>query len=153
MKTCYTLSFLLIFTLAFSSCKKEFPGDLLSIKNLNVSDCKSVGMNKKGDVIEYITLKTVDDYYIHFKHVNSLFNCEPGEITVTFDISETTITIDENESSSLANCICPYDLDFKIGPLLYGNYTLIFQKGGISFKEYSLDFKRSTDTKIVIKEI
>lgn len=153
MKTSFILSFLLIFTFALSSCKKEFPGEPLAIKNLSVSDCKSVGINKNGTVIEYITLKTVDDYYIHVNHINSIFNCEPGQITIKVDISSTTITFNEDETSSLANCICPFDLEFTLGPLHYGNYTLIFQKGGVTFKEYSMDFKKSTDIQIDIKEI
>jgi hypothetical protein len=56
--------------------------------------------------------------------------------------------MDENESSSLADCICPYDIDFKLGPLQYGTYILKFKRGGLTFKEYTLDFKKSTDIKI-----
>lgn len=148
MKTSIISSFLLILIFAFTSCKKEFPDNPLTIDNLSVSDCKSIGLNKGDNSPMYITLKTVDDYYIQFTHVNSWFNCEPGQITVSFEMSSDSISLDENESSHLANCICPYDISCRLGPLQYGTYSIKFQKGGITFKEFTFDFKKSTDIQI-----
>jgi len=145
-KIIYPIFLLLI--VALTSCKKEFPNDPLSIKDLSVSDCKTKGGSSKGIDPEYITLKTVDDYYLLVNHINAMFNCEPGQITVTIEISSNEISMDEDESSSLADCICPYDIDFKLGPLQYGTYILKFKRGGLTFKEYTLDFKKSTDIKI-----
>ena len=145
-KVIYPIFLLLI--VGLTSCKKEFPNDPLSIKDLSVSDCKTKGGSSNGIDPEYITLKTVDDYYLLVNHINAMFNCEPGQITVTIKISSNEISMDENESSSLADCICPYDIDFKLGPLQYDTYILKFKKGGLTFKEYTLDFKKSTDIKI-----
>lgn len=145
-KIIYPIFLLLI--VALTSCKKEFPNDPLSIKDLSVSDCKTKGGSSKGIDPEYITLKTVDDYYLLVNHINAMFNCEPGQITVTIEISSNEISMEEDESSSLADCICPYDIDFKLGPLQYGTYILKFKRGGLTFKEYTLDFKKSTDIKI-----
>ena len=145
-KVIYPIYLLLI--VSITSCNKEFPNDPLSIKDLSVSDCKTKGGYSKGIDPEYITLKTVDDYYLLINHINAMFNCEPGQITVTINVSSNEISMDENESSSLANCICPYDIDFKVGPLQYGTYNLKFKRAGFTFKEYTLDFKRSTDIKI-----
>jgi hypothetical protein len=139
---------LLLLIAGMTSCKKEFPNDLLSIKDFFVSDCKTKGVSSKGIDPEYITIKTVDDYYILVNHINAMFNCEPGQITVTIEVSSNEISMDENESSSLANCICPYDIDFKLGPLQYGVYILKFKRGVLTFKEYILDFRKSTDIKI-----
>jgi len=145
-KIIYPIFLLLI--VALTSCKKEFPNDPLSIKDLSVSDCKTKGGSSKGIDPEYITLKTVDDYYLLVNHINAMFNCEPGQITVTIEISSNEISMEEDESSSLADCICPYDIDYKLGPLQYGTYILKFKRGGLTFKEYTLDFKKSTDIKI-----
>ena len=145
-KVVYIISLLLI--AGTTSCKKEFPNDPLSIKDLSVSDCKTKGGSTKGTNPEYITLKTVDDYYLLINHINAMFNCEPGQITVTIAVSSNEISMDENESSSLADCICPYDIDFKLGPLQYETYILKFKRGGFTFKKYTLDFKKSTDIKI-----
>ncbi len=148
MKTSAFCSFLLILTFAAASCKKEFPDDSLAIDNLAVSDCKSIGSNKNVSSPMYITLKTVNDFYLQFNHVNSWFNCEPGQITISLEISSDIISVDENESSSLANCICPFDIGCRIGPLQYGSYSVKFRKAGITFKEYPLIFRKSTDIKI-----
>jgi hypothetical protein len=148
MKTPVICSFLLILTFAVTSCKKEFPDDPLALKDLSVSDCKTKGDNSKGVEQEYITLKTVDDYYLLFNHFNSIFNCEPGEITVSVEITSNEISITEKESTAMANCVCPYDLEFELGPLQYGSYILKFKKGGLIFKEYTLNFKKSTDIRI-----
>jgi len=145
-KVIYPIFFLLF--LSFTSCNKEFPKDPLSIKDLSVSDCKTKGVSFGGIDPEYITLKTVDDYYLLVNHINAMFNCQPGQITVAVSFSSNEITMDENESSSLADCICPYDIDFKIGPLQYGTYILKFKRAGFLFKEYTLHFKKSTDIKI-----
>jgi len=148
MKATSICSFLLISIFAFTSCKKEFPDDPFASTDLSVSDCKTKGDNTKGADQEFITIKTIDDYYLLLNHFNSVFNCEPGEITVSVEITSNEITITEKESSSLANCVCPYDLEFKIGPLQYGDYHLVFKKAGLIFKEYNLNFKKSTDIQI-----
>jgi hypothetical protein len=146
-KVLYPIFLLLI--ISITSCNKEFPNDPLSIKDLSVSDCKTKGGTSKGIDPEYITIRTVDDYYLLVNHINAMFNCQPGQITVTISVSSNEITMTENESSSLADCICTYDIDFKLGPLQYGTYILKFRRGGwFTFKEYTLDFKKSTDIKI-----
>jgi hypothetical protein len=149
MKKLLLLSFL-FFTLALTFCKKGFPDDPLAVGNFSVTDCKTKGDNTKGTGPEYITIKTVDDYYLLFNHINSIFNCEPGQITVSIEIKSDTIFVDEGEESSLANCTCPYDLEFRLGPLHYGDYPVRFQKYGTTFKEYSLNYNKSTDVRIDI---
>jgi hypothetical protein len=148
MKTSIIYPVVLILIFAFTSCKKEFPNDPLSLTNFSISDCKTKGASVKGTGNEYITLQTVNDYYLLFSHINSVFNCQPGQITISLEISADTITINEDETDASANCICPYDLKFRLGPLKYANYTVVFQKFGITFKEYSLEFKKSTNVKI-----
>jgi len=148
MKNKIICSLVLIIIAGMTSCKKEFPDDPLAINDIIISDCKTLGESSNEIDSGYITLKTIDDYFLLVNHINAMFNCEPGQISVTIYVSLNEISMDENESSSLANCICPYDIDFKLGPLQYGNYILKFKRGGLIFKEYSLDFKKSTDIRI-----
>lgn len=142
---------LLLLTALCSSCKKAFPDDPLSVSDYSVSSCKGRIELKKGDISEYITLKTVNTYYLKYTHVNSMFNCSPGEITVSLSYSPGSFVIDENESQAGERCICPYDLQFTLGPLEYGTYAIEFQKAGVTFREYLLDFTKSTDVRIDIK--
>ena len=139
---------LLLMILVTTVCKKGSTNDPLAIKNLSVSDCKNKGDSDKGIDSEYITIKTVDDTYLAVNHISSMFNCQPGEITMTINVSGNEILLDENESSHSVNCVCPYDIYFKLGPLQYGTYILKFQKGGQTFKEYTIDFQKSSDIKI-----
>jgi hypothetical protein len=150
MKTKFIYPLFVILSITLTSCKKEFPNDPLAMSDLSVTGCKTKGDNAKAVDPEYITIKTIDNYYLRVSHINSFFNCEPGEITVSTEISSDRITINEDETTSSANCICPYDVVFKLGPLEYGPYTIIFQKGGLTFKEYSLTYKKSTDVRIDI---
>jgi hypothetical protein len=150
MRTKFIYPLFLFLLMALTSCKKEFPKDPLALSDLSVTGCKTKGDNAKNVDPEYINIKTVENYYLRFSHINSFFNCEPGELTVSAEISADRITINENETTSSANCICPYDVVFKLGPLEYGTYTIIFQKGGLTFKEYSLTYKKSTDVRIDI---
>lgn len=151
MKTKIIFFLSLILSAAITSCKKEFPDDPLGLRDLSISSCKSKGEEAKGiDDPEFISIKTIDDYYILFKHVNSMFNCEPGQITISLEIEADTILIDEKEETSLANCVCQYDLEFRLGPLQYGEYLIRFQKGGSLLKEYTLNFRKSTDVVVEI---
>lgn len=133
---------------AITSCRKGFPDNPLSVDNYTVSDCKTKGANGSADDAEFITIKTVDDYYLLFNHINSVFSCEPGEITIAIDIRADTISINEDETGGTVNCVCPFDLEFRLGPLHYGKYFTVFKKGGLEFKTYSLDFRKSTDVQI-----
>ena len=131
-----------------TSCSKEFPNDPFQSRDLLISDCKTKGGISKGYDAEYITLITHEDYFILINHVNSLFNCDPGQITLTVDKEDNTITLDENELMKGMHCLCPYDLTCTVGPLHYGQYNMIFKKAGVTLKEYSLDFNKSTNIRI-----
>ena len=59
-----------------------------------------------------------------------------------------TIAVEENEETLGANCICPYDLSYRIGPLNYGRYVFRMERGDI---EFPIIFNSSTSG-VFIKE-
>ena len=145
----FTIYFIVMaLTGTITSCGKEFPNVSFNSKDLVISDCKTKGEITKGFDSEYITLKTIDEYSLLFNHINSIFNCDPGQITLSINKSDNTITIEENELIKGMHCLCPYDIKCAIGPLHYGQYSILFKKAGITFKEYSLDFNKSTNIRI-----
>lgn len=151
MKAIIIISIFLHLIVSSISCKKESTNDPMSIYDLSVDGCKPMEDDAKGDnpfPAEYITLKTIDNYYLLFNHINTIFNCQPGQITVTLSISNDTITLNEEESEYSADCVCPFDITFKLGPLEEGIYTIMFQKFEGTFKKYSLDFNKSSDIRI-----
>lgn len=137
MKTKAFFSFLLILTFVVSSCKKELSNCTVVVNDLSYGDCKTKGSTTTIFDPEYITLKTIDSDYILCEHINTIFNCDPGEIAVSVQMLGDTIIIDENEIKAAADCICPYDLTFKIGSLQYGVYPIkwkVFRRTAVGSK-------------------
>jgi hypothetical protein len=93
MKTKCYFSFLLILTFLVSSCNKEISNGPVIVTELSYGDCKTKGSNATIFDPEYITLKTIGDYIL-CDHINSIFNCDPGKIIVSVQISGDTIIID-----------------------------------------------------------
>ncbi len=148
MKKIIFFSAIALLVLATMSCNKEENKTIitkqgkLNVKNLSYGDCKSNSL--KSTKKEYLEL-IADGKYLKIKHVNSVFNCCPGEISVNSKISNDTIFIDENEKEHACNCICNYDLNYKIGTLEYGKYTVILNKLHTPFIKFYLDFNPNTN--------
>jgi hypothetical protein len=132
----------LIIILPLISCERI--SDLFDarVDQIKYGDCKT--NLKKSENSERIEYKTVDRKYLQIKHINVLFNCEPGKLLVDVDQVNDTIFVDENEKQSIANCICPYDLFYRIGPIDYGDYFIKFQRDGLLFAELIVNFNSTT---------
>jgi hypothetical protein len=147
VKTSVVLLFILL--AGITGCHKEEVTHSLPVKSLTVSDCKNHDPATKGDFPETIVMKTADEHFLDINHTNSLMNCSPGKISVNAVMKNRIITISENESSSLANCFCPYDISFRLGPIDYSEYKLILNRNGLTIKEYSFTF--SKDTNLIVE--
>ena len=137
--------FLLFSPLLLISCEKTYDLKNLKIDQIFFSDCKT----SKG-IIESIAYKTVNKNYLSITHVNSFFNCDPGQLSVDIKIQNDTIVINEAEERGLANCVCPYDFNFMIGPIDYGTYNFILEKGGLLYIKFSIDFNSKTNDSNII---
>ncbi len=136
------LIFQVVFILLLISCEKIHDLNKLTVDKITFSDCKT--NSKKSDNTERIEYKTVDEDYLEIKHINGMFNCEPGSLLVNVSWEDNIVFIDENEEYPIANCICPYDLCYRIGPMEYGHYILEFQRGGLKYVEFPVDFNSKT---------
>jgi hypothetical protein len=58
------------------------------------------------------------------KHINAGFNCCPGEITASIDISSNRIIIVENENEQGCDCLCLFDVQYRIFNLPPGQYII-----------------------------
>ena len=132
----------IVFILLLNCCEQENSHIQLSVEQITYGDCKPV--TKKSSNSEYIEYKTVDGDYLQINHVNAWFNCEPGQIFVSAELINDTIVVHEYEETGLANCICPYDLSYRIGPMDYDQYIFSIQKGGCIYAEFSINFSSST---------
>ena len=132
--------------LLLNCCEKAYDPVTLSVDQITYGDCKSV--IKKSDDAEYIVYFTVDADYLQFNHVNAWFNCEPDRIFVSAELVRDTILVDATEETGGANCICPYDLSYRIGPLSYGRYIFRMERGNI---EFPINFNSSTSGVYIIE--
>jgi hypothetical protein len=59
-------------------------------------------------------------------HLNAAFNCCPQELLADFSFSDNAITITEGEiADPPCDCLCLYDVDYRITGLPPGEYSLI----------------------------
>ena len=139
---------LLLLALSFVlfSCEKAHHLKNIGIDQISVSECKA----SKGILNDSLKYKTVDTNYLSITHVNSYFNCDPGQLTVDIKTRNDTIIINEAEEDGSANCICPYDFNFRIGPLDYGIYNIKLTRGGAPYISFLVDFTSTTNRSFLI---
>jgi hypothetical protein len=110
-----------------SACETITPQTNFSGKLISHSDCKSGELS----VVESVTTDTLScieykfntgDNSLHLKHINSAFNCCPGEIFTSFKLSNDTIIVTESEREPGCKCNCLYDLEFEISGVTPKSY-------------------------------
>lgn len=112
-------------------CEKEKQTEtLLSGKLLDYSDCKDFTKSATNAVTIADTLSCMQYQYdvekrlLKVKHVNTGFNCCPGELYCSFSMISDTIVIKESEKSPMCNCNCLFDLDIEIAGVDARKYQL-----------------------------
>jgi len=133
--------FLLILSGILVFCENTNDLKNIRIDQISVSDCNT----SKGVLSDSIKYKTIDKNYLSIEHLNSYFNCEPGKLSVNISTGNNTILINEAEEQGSANCICPYDFKFRIGPMEYGTYNISVTKGGALYVDFVIDFASNTN--------
>jgi len=143
------LAVLFAIVLILICCKKNTI-DKFGVTDFSHSACKN-SMNKSTNTQETITLESINIEEIRINHNNTIFNCCPGKLVANAKIITDTIIIDESATESTCNCICPYDFEFTIGKLEYGNYVFILRKDNFDYSKFAIDFNKDTDTTIIIQ--
>lgn len=137
---------LLVLTLCVViGCSSDSENDNLLVA-ISKTGCKNIaGTSTRGawDEIygeESVKYNSTDDGCLMINHLNALFACD-ANIIVSATMEKGIICIIE-EGGNSTNCICPYDLNMKVGPLSPGKYTVkIYQQHSSSFaKEEHLSF-------------
>jgi len=83
------------------------------------------------------------------KHLNAGFNCCPDEILADITIEDNNIIIEENESleSGGCFCLCLFDVDYQIGNLPPGEYTIkvngLYLEEGDEILQFTVDLASS----------
>jgi hypothetical protein len=126
------------------SCTKTNQG-LFNVRDFKYIGCKDENQEAESGTVQ-LKLTSVNDNYLYLEHLNVLFNCCAKKIFATASIINNEIIFNENETNSECNCICPYDLSCKVGPLKADEYLLKIQRGGAIYAEIGISFSTALDT-------
>ncbi len=145
----------LFFVLAILGCddkddRSDEQSIFIGVKDLSHTDCKTT--TKSLSAKEYLELEEKGKC-LTIKHINAMFNCCPKELLVMSKLRNDTIFINEVEKEAICDCICPYDLNYRVGALNYGNYHVILSQMDLStiLVEFDLNFKLGMTETINIK--
>lgn len=94
----------------FSGCKYLEIGNSHSYDHTSSEDCIDYTYSSEGTLL--------------ITHVNSAFNCCPGELTADVTISGSLIIIEEYEQEAACRCNCLYDLEYRIEDVETGIYSI-----------------------------
>lgn len=123
-----TYTILLLFILTLTGCNENDSVTGTYGVLMNYGDCKNFSAdevittpsNQECFDFEY------DDGTLYINHYNASFNCCPSRITAEFIITANSITINENEVDGFCDCICLYDLEYRIYNIEPQQYDIIF---------------------------
>jgi len=110
---------------------------------VDFTDCKTFGPGPGDD--QPITADCIFYRYdgvgeLNITHINAGFNCCPGELIATVDITNRIITITEGEAQSACKCLCLYDVEYEIVDLAPGTYTIRFVEVYTNEKDEMLEY-------------
>jgi len=134
---------LILFVSIFVISCENIDNHKLKVDNITYGTCKP-GF-KSSVTNEKIEYRTVDINYLEIDHINAIFNCEPGRLLVDVEFNNDTIFVNESEEQSLVNCICLYDLSYRIGPLEYGTYLFVLKIMSLEHATFELEFNSTTE--------
>ncbi len=114
---------------------------------LNYNGCKTFEKNTETErnytCVEY----NYANNKLELKHINAGFNCCPEKITANITIENDTITIKEIEAEALCDCLCLFDLDFKLENISSKEYYINFIElyiGEMDNLEFLVNFSDSS---------
>jgi hypothetical protein len=109
----------ILFAAIISACETIAPQTDFSGKLISHTDCKSGELS----VVESVTTDTLscieyefesEDNSLHLKHVNSGFNCCPGELYTAIKLQNDTIIVEESEREPGCKCNCLFDIEMEL---------------------------------------
>ncbi len=131
--------------------KEENKNDnIYEITDFSYTECKP--QTKSDYPKEYLELKS-EGKYLKIKHINAEFNCCPEELLINSKISNDTIFVYQDEKISGCNCVCRYDLNYKVGTLKYKTYHFVLNHMNSVLMEFDLDFDTKLNKVITIQQI
>jgi len=136
---------LLLIFIPSCETEPELTGGLLDVSGIKHTDCKAFKSltSNKQDCVEY---ETIDGNYLKINRINVAFNCCIDEVNISSSIDQNqSITVTETEKCATpCDCICLYDLEYTLGPLEFGTYTLYIVEEYADTMSIEIDFSATS---------
>ncbi len=155
-----TLSFILISMIALvvvSSCDKSSDSERLhqfrdeyQNDGLHYSGCKGSGLKSISAGDTCVVLQTAEANYLKVKHFDAVFNCAFDSLKIDFTVDANEIYVKESHINPNMFCTCTYDIEYKIGPLEYGTYTINILDESTGQNEVTVDFEFTENTNVTL---
>lgn len=110
--------------------------------------CKSSQERRNsGDLLIHGVQECIEYEYdgestLLLKHINAVFNCCPENIVADIKFIEHVIHIEEREMNGICDCLCHYDLIYRLDNVTPGEYIIRIKYAGWIL-EYSFDLTSS----------
>jgi hypothetical protein len=98
--------------MGYDGCKLMPEAGMDGLRQIPMQECLEYDYDGRGTLV--------------LKHVNSGFNCCPGELTADVTVIGKRIRIFEKEKEAGCHCLCLYDLDYRIENVAGGVYLVAF---------------------------
>lgn len=126
------LGLLLFISILLNGCNKNNNESMNQVpegKLISHSECKNLNQKTTDDrnnesCVEY-TFQAEEEKLI-LMHINSGFNCCPGDLSCIVHIANDTIVIEELESEASCDCECLFDMDIEITGIKASEYFVKF---------------------------
>jgi hypothetical protein len=109
------------------------------VMNISDSGCKNFDSKctRNEDCVIY---ETINDSCLRFQRINVPFNCCIDSVLVSIEADNNNmIRITERENAGYCDCVCLYDIEYTIGPLNYGLYSIIIDEEYLFFMHENSD--------------
>ena len=121
---------------------------------LNQPHCKNHHSTKAGDENKITNGMSVIKYsydvkrgILTIKHINAGFNCCPGSLSISPDVSKSSIVITEKESAQGCKCLCLYDFEYAITGVSLWKYKVEIKEPYLGSQDshiFEIDLNAST---------
>ncbi len=147
MRKIILFSTLALFVFATVSCEKNREEKLpnYEIKDFSYTECKP--QTNKDYPQEYLKLKADNDGY----YINAEFNCCPKKLLINSKMSNDTIFVYQDEKEHRCDCVCKYDLNYKVGTLKHKKYHFVLNQANLVLMEFDFDTELNKVVNITYK--
>jgi hypothetical protein len=112
------------------------------------SGCKDTNLKSTYAKKACVTLQTVDSNYLDIQHFDAVFNCVFDSLAIDYNVDGNVINVKESHVNPNAFCTCKYDIEYKIGPLEYGTYSINILDESLNKNEVCFDFEFTENTQM-----